>query len=236
MSGKSQVFPTVRVQFDEFMLDSGTRQLLRGGEETRLEPKSFDLLCLLVERRPAVVDRPTLIEAIWGHISVSRGSLDNLVAIIRRALSDNAKQPRYIKTHYGGRGFSFCGRAEASAVPGVSDAPPFQLVSNERTFTLVEGENIIGRDHRYCNVCLNEATVSRRHARIRFHRATGEAVIEDLGSTHKTLVGGTEVTAPRRLAKDDVIQMGDATLRFQSVEDGTRKLRRQDGAKAPRSG
>jgi DNA-binding winged helix-turn-helix (wHTH) protein len=220
----------VRVRFDEFMLDSGTRQLLRGGEETRLEPNAFDLLCLLVERRPAVVDRPTLIEAIWGQISVSRSSLDNLVAIIRRSLADNAKQPRYIKTHYGGRGFSFCGEAEAPP-GGALDAPPFQLVSNERTFTLVEGENVIGRDHRYCNVCLNEATVSRRHASIRFHRASGAAIIEDLGSTHKTLVGGTEVTAPRRLVKDDVIQMGDATLRFQSVEDGTRKLRRQDGAK-----
>lgn len=219
----------MRVQFDDFLLDARTRQLLRGGVETRLEPNAFDLLCLLLERRPAVVDRPTLIGAIWGTTSVTRGSLDNLVAIIRRALSDNPKQPRYIKTHYGGRGFSFCGQADTPAT-GASDAPPYQLVSNERTFTLVEGENVIGRDHRFCNVCLNEATVSRRHASIRFHRASGEAIIEDLGSTHKTLVGGMEVTAPRRLVKDDVIQMGDATLRFQSVEDGTRKLRR------PRSG
>jgi DNA-binding winged helix-turn-helix (wHTH) protein len=47
---------------------------------------------------------------------VTSASLDELVKVLRRALSDDAKQPRYIKTHPGGRGFSFCWQPAARRI------------------------------------------------------------------------------------------------------------------------
>jgi DNA-binding winged helix-turn-helix (wHTH) protein len=40
------------VRFGDFELDRERRQLLRSGEPVPLEPKAYELLSLLVERRP----------------------------------------------------------------------------------------------------------------------------------------------------------------------------------------
>lgn len=216
----------MRVRFDDFTLDSESRQLLRRGDEIRLRGKAFDLLCLLVAERPRVVARPALTAEIWGDTHVGPASLDELVKVIRRTLADNAREPRYIKTHPGGRGFSFCGVAvtESRAVrpPG---AALFQLVWDDRVFPLADGENVIGRSPD-CDVCVGDATVSRTHARIHCDLPAGEAVIEDLNSENKTFVGGAEVTTSRRLTAGDVIEMGAAKLRFQAADEPakTRKL------------
>ena len=51
----------MRVGFGPFVVDAGTRQLQRGTEVLHLSPKAFQLLMLLVESRPLVVDRTCLL-------------------------------------------------------------------------------------------------------------------------------------------------------------------------------
>jgi hypothetical protein len=54
-------------RFDQFALDSGTRQLLRDGKEVHVSPKAFDLLCALVEVRRALGDsaeEPTFVQTL----------------------------------------------------------------------------------------------------------------------------------------------------------------------------
>jgi DNA-binding transcriptional LysR family regulator len=53
------------LRFGEFVLDSSARRLSRGGEDVRLSPKAFDLLCALVARRPDVLSKADLLAAIW---------------------------------------------------------------------------------------------------------------------------------------------------------------------------
>jgi DNA-binding winged helix-turn-helix (wHTH) protein len=228
--GNSKV-SQVRVRFDDFTVDSEARQLLRRGDEIRLRGKAFDLLCLLIAERPRVVSRPALTAEIWDKTHVGPASLDELVKVIRRALADNAREPRYIKTHPGGRGFSFCGLAvEEARASRTSAAAPFQLVWDERVFPLAAGENLIGRSHD-CDVCVGDATVSRTHAKIHCDLLTGEVVIEDLNSENRTYVGGAEVRTSRRLTAGDVIEMGAAKLRFQAASEPakTRKLPGRQG-------
>src|SRR5437870_4290791 len=97
------------------MLDSGRRRLSRKDREISLSRKAFDLLVVLLERRPNVVDKETLLASIWPDANVIEANLNVLVSEIRAALVDNPRRARFIQTIHG-IGFAFCGDAsEADA-------------------------------------------------------------------------------------------------------------------------
>jgi predicted component of type VI protein secretion system len=74
------------------------------------------------------------------------------------------------------------------------------------TFPL-EGEQItIGRDPAN-TVSINDAEVSRRHARLTFQG--GKYVLEDLGSTNGTFVNGQRLAGPHVLKAGDVVSLGE---------------------------
>src|SRR6185436_21067967 len=93
-------------------------------------------------------------------------NLTVLVAELRRALADDAREPRFIRTAHA-LGYSFCGDAadlDAPARgPGAGGARCW-LMWNERAIVLNEGDSLIGRDPG-CAVWLDAPGVSRRHAR-----------------------------------------------------------------------
>ena len=91
----------MRVRFGPFTVDVETRQLLRDGSEVHLSPKAFDLLCNLIEHRPRVVEKGELLGQIWPDTFVVDAGLNVLIGEIRRALSDDARQPRYLRTVHG---------------------------------------------------------------------------------------------------------------------------------------
>ena len=88
------------LKFGDFVLDSDARQLTRGGADIRLSPKAFDLLFLLVERRPDVITKADLLAAIWPDTYVVEANLNVVVGEIRRALGDDPHAPRFIRTVY----------------------------------------------------------------------------------------------------------------------------------------
>lgn len=72
-------------------------------------------------------------------------------------------------------------------------------------------ENIIGRLFD-CHIMLNEANVSRQHARV---LALGDSfLLEDLGSTNGTYVNSSKLTRPHRLADGDLIGIGETVFKF----------------------
>ena len=99
--------------FGDFELDQERRQLLRSGEPVPLEPKAYELLSLLLERRPRALSRAQIRDVIWPGTYVSESTLAVLVNGIRHALGDAARQPRFIRTVHG-FGYAFCGEARAS--------------------------------------------------------------------------------------------------------------------------
>jgi DNA-binding winged helix-turn-helix (wHTH) protein len=207
----------VKVRFAEFTLDSDARRLSRQGAEVRLSPKAFDLLRLLVEQRPNVLDKAALHARIWPRTFVVDANLTVLIAELRRALADDAREPKFIRTVHA-TGYSFCGQAvdleQREPTPGNARC---WLMWNERAIVLAEGENLIGRDPG-CAVWLDAPGVSRRHARIEVAR-DGETVrLEDLGSMNGTFVDGTIVRGAVPVADGSVIRVGrvDLTLRIWS--------------------
>jgi len=87
-------------QFEDFELDRGTYKLLRAGHPVRLQRLPLELLCLLVESRGRLVTREEIIERIWGKgvFVDSENSINTAVRKIRRALNDDAGEPRFVVT------------------------------------------------------------------------------------------------------------------------------------------
>src|SRR5258708_39886630 len=81
----------MRVHFGPFLFDSATRELLQDGERVHLSPKSFDLLQILIERRPAMVAKSELQDRLWPDVEVLEANLGNAAAEIRKALGDDPK-------------------------------------------------------------------------------------------------------------------------------------------------
>ena len=215
----------MRVRFGEFVLDSAARQFRSAQGEIHLSPKAFDLLCTLLTRRPNVVAKADLFSQIWPDTFVVEANLNVLVGEIRKAIGDDPRSPRFIKTAHG-VGYSFCGNAsdvDASAAPASNVR--WWLTWNQQTFPLSVGDNIIGRDPR-CDVWLDHDGVSRRHARIRIENASGPAVLADLDSTNGTFIGPRQIAKPTALADRDVIKLGEVAVQFREWSESAQRTKR----------
>src|SRR5689334_4229632 len=102
----------MRLQFGDVVFDGDRRQVSRGGRERHLSPKAFELLKLLVERRPEAVSKADIHDRLWPGTFVSDANIPALVAEIRAALGDHAPKRRFLRTLHG-FGYAF----EANARP-----------------------------------------------------------------------------------------------------------------------
>ena len=87
-----------RYRFNEFILSPRRRVLLRNGREIPLIPRYFDLLVFLVERRGDAVHRRDIFDRVWNDVIVSDSALSQAIRTIRRALDDDSRDPRFIRT------------------------------------------------------------------------------------------------------------------------------------------
>jgi pentatricopeptide repeat protein len=75
------------------------RGLLHGADGSRhLEPKQMDLLLFLTVRAPEVVSKDDIFAAVWPGSFVAEVGLKRNISQLRRALGDDARDPRFIKT------------------------------------------------------------------------------------------------------------------------------------------
>jgi Tol biopolymer transport system component/DNA-binding winged helix-turn-helix (wHTH) protein len=123
-----------RYAFGDFQLDTGRVQLLRaGGEPIPLEPKAFAVLRLLAERAPHVVDKAEIFAIVWKDTAVTDNALTRVIAQLRKALGDDAKDPRYIAT-VSARGYRLLPAIRpAPGLPAPAPAPMPLVVSAPTT-------------------------------------------------------------------------------------------------------
>lgn len=205
----------MRLRFDEFVFDTGTRELRRGAEAVPLPPKTFRFLEVLLERRPEAVSKSVLMDLVWPDTFVTESSLARLTAELREALGDDAKTPRFLRTIYG-FGYAFCGEAREeppAAAARQGAARGLRLVVGGREIALLEGENILGRDEG-ARAHIDSAKASRRHARIVV--AGGQAAIEDLGSKNGTFLRGRRLAGKEALQDGDEIVIGPVLMTFRA--------------------
>jgi len=199
--------------FGPFTLDDGARQLCRAGEPLHLSPKAFDLLVLLVQRRPEAISKSEILDTLWRDTFVSEGNLAVLIKEIRDALGDNAQHPVFIRTV---QRFGYAFLAGATTSDRARILAPCWLTWGTERATLSIGENVLGRDPS-SDVFVDAVGVSRRHAIIAV--ADGEITLSDLGSKNGTFVNGQRVAAPVALEDDTELRLGPVPLRFRRATD-----------------
>jgi class 3 adenylate cyclase/tetratricopeptide (TPR) repeat protein len=84
--------PRMVYRFDRFTLDLARGALLGpDGAELPLRPKSFALLRFFVENAGRLLDRDTIMAAVWPDLFVTDDSIAQCIGSIRRALGDEAQ-------------------------------------------------------------------------------------------------------------------------------------------------
>ena len=108
--GSAEVRSTENVlRFDGLTIDETSREVSAGDEHVELSALEFDLLVALAQGPNRVFTRQQLLEQVWGwdYFGVER-VVDVHVGNIRKALGDDASDPRYIAT-VRGIGYKFIG-------------------------------------------------------------------------------------------------------------------------------
>src|SRR5262245_55465736 len=95
--------------FGPFCLDSSERILLRNGRLVPLPPKAVGTLLVLVSNKGHLVDKETLMNAVWPDEYVEEGNLAQNIFLLRRALGEAGEPPQYIET-VPRRGYRFVGK------------------------------------------------------------------------------------------------------------------------------
>jgi Tol biopolymer transport system component/DNA-binding winged helix-turn-helix (wHTH) protein len=121
------------LHFGAFTLDLQRRGLYRGSHRVHLTAKPLETLIALVEHRGTTLDKQRLLDLVWGHTSVTEGTLVQAIREIRRVLEDDKEDPVFVQT-VPRQGYRFIGRvtadastSPATAVPAPAGPPPADM-------------------------------------------------------------------------------------------------------------
>jgi len=210
--------PAGAFTFASIRVDPDSRQVWRDGHEVHLTAKAFELLLLLVGRRPHVVSKSDIRAHLWPDTFVSDTNLPALVAEIRTTLGDDARRPRFVRTvHRHGYAFSVEIATESHEAGDAMVNARWWLVGATEQIPLFDGENVLGREGAGITI-VRSATVSRRHARIQVE--AGRVTVEDLGSKNGTFVADEPVSGVRELAPGDRVRLGSVLFTMTAARSG----------------
>ena len=83
-------------RIDDLIVDADGVQVLRAGEQIALPKLSFALLVALIEIAPSVATTEYLLARVWPGLVVNLETVTKRVELLRAALGEDPKKPRYI--------------------------------------------------------------------------------------------------------------------------------------------
>ena len=89
----------VILRFEVFELDPARFELRRNGASIPLAPQPFDLLWLLASRPGRLIARDEIRRELWDGSTFVEfdGCVNFCVRVLRKALADDARRPRFIQ-------------------------------------------------------------------------------------------------------------------------------------------
>ena len=120
-------------RFEDYVLDTGRRELRRGRGLVPVEPQVFDLLECLIRNRDHVVSKDDLLRTVWNGRIVSATALTTCINAARAAVRDSGEAQRLIRT-LPRKGLRFVGEVreqDESAPPGIAAFSPVGEPSEE---------------------------------------------------------------------------------------------------------
>ena len=109
-------------QVGDWRFDAAAGELSRGDERRRLEDRAARTLEFLCNHRGAVVSQQQRVDAIWSGRVLSPNSIAVVITDLRRALGDDARDPRLLET-VPKRGYRLIAQPLAAGVEA-SESPP----------------------------------------------------------------------------------------------------------------
>ncbi|MEP7075375.1 MAG: winged helix-turn-helix domain-containing protein [Acidobacteriota bacterium] len=109
--------------FGDFHIDIENRTLTNGEVPVSLTPKTFDLLLELVKNHGNLVTKESLMGSVWKGSFVEDGNLTFTIGMLRKALEDDAKNPRFIET-LPRRGYKFIAAINSFDTPADGSSGP----------------------------------------------------------------------------------------------------------------
>src|SRR6516162_8498305 len=109
-------------RFGLFEADPASGELLKQGEQMRLQDQPFRMLVLLLERAGEVVTREELRDRLWPQqtfVEFDNG-LNVAVKKVRDALGDDAENPRFVET-VPRRGYRFIAPVSSTTLDIIAD-------------------------------------------------------------------------------------------------------------------
>ena len=103
--------------FGDVRVDLAAERVWRRDELVELEPKAFEVLRHLLHNPDRLISKQELFDTVWERTAVTDNALTRVVAQLRRAIGDDARDARYIET-VPTRGYRFIGRIERLAGAG----------------------------------------------------------------------------------------------------------------------
>ncbi|HLE71043.1 MAG TPA: winged helix-turn-helix domain-containing protein [Vicinamibacteria bacterium] len=110
-SGDATPLKARRLRFGRFVFDAENALLTRDGEDVALPPRAAEVLKHLLTHPGEVVPKEALLDAAWNGVAVSEHSLSEAIKVLRRALQDDPREPRFVQTLHR-RGFRFLAPVE----------------------------------------------------------------------------------------------------------------------------
>lgn len=109
------------VQLLDLHIDRALQQVRRGDAVLPVSGLSWRLLDCLLEHGTDVVDFDTLARQVWAPAVVGEDAISQRVKLLRQALGDDSRRPRYVRS-VRGRGYQLCAPPQACA-PMARPAP-----------------------------------------------------------------------------------------------------------------
>jgi TolB-like protein len=130
-------------EFSGFRLDVARRQLrAQDDQPAGLTVKVFDILLYLVEHHGELVDKSTLMQAVWPNVIVEENNLNQNISVLRKVLGERAGEHRFIVT-VPGRGFRFVAPVTvASGYGQARSAPVAPATSQSPRIAIMPFENL----------------------------------------------------------------------------------------------
>jgi DNA-binding winged helix-turn-helix (wHTH) protein len=205
-------------RFGPFLYDPLGRRLLRNGAEIKLAHKSRELLLLFLENPGRLLTRENITDRIWSDVAVTDDALRFQVSELRKAFGEDGES--FIRT-IPREGYRWEAPVRKETLHqfewGYQERKDsdrevrYRLILGLREIELVEGENVVGRDHDAA-LWIDHTAVSRRHARIVI--SDGITTLEDLGSKNGTYLKGERISGVSPLADGDEIRIGPVAMTF----------------------
>src|SRR5271170_1477399 len=129
-------------RFGPFDLDADQRVVRRDGTKIPLPPKAFDVLLYMVRNPLRLLTKEELLRAIWPDSFVEEGNLTQNIFLLRKALTPDGEDVRYIVT-IPGRGYQFGSTVEINS-QSPRNEPDLSNLSTDRGMELSAVHSTMG--------------------------------------------------------------------------------------------